>query len=185
MTEEQPDLLTRFREGDPSAFSSLVAEMGPRLKGFFLRQGAQASTAEDLTQHVFLRVYQSSDRYQASGRLAAYLLRIARNLWIDYCRKKRPFSLGESFPDAADSGPGPVELGEAGDRAALLRKALASMDSATQEIIEMAVLQQLPYQDVAAVLHIPVGTVKSRVYYALRKLREVLEHPLRDSTPES
>ncbi len=169
------DLLGRSRDGDREALAELVATMGPRLKGFFLRLGAQDSTAEDLTQDVFLRVLHSMDRYQESGRLDAYLLRIARNLWIDSRRRQRPVAAGERADETADErGHGPVALADLHDRAARLRAELARCDADTRELLELAVLQRLPYAEVGVILGIPVGTVKSRVHYALRRLRERL-----------
>jgi RNA polymerase sigma-70 factor (ECF subfamily) len=168
------DLLVRFQAGDPAAFDQLVQEMAPRLKGFFLRQGAQSATAEDLTQLVFVRVFQARQRYQSSGRLDAYLLRIAHNLWIDSRRRKRFLTGGDDLPDAEDSGPSPVDEAESVDRAQVLHAALDRLPPETRELLELAVLQRLPYQEVAEILKVPVGTVKSRVYYSLRKLREQL-----------
>ncbi|MCH2100825.1 MAG: sigma-70 family RNA polymerase sigma factor [Planctomycetes bacterium] len=168
------DLLVRFQAGDAAAFDQLVSEMGPRLKGYFLRQGAQNATAEDLTQLVFVRVFQARQRYKSSGRLDAYLLRIAHNLWIDSRRRKRFLTGGDDLPDAVDSSPGPAEEAVAGDRASVLRAALGRLPVETRELLELAVLQRLPYQEVSEILDIPVGTVKSRVYYSLRKLRDKL-----------
>lgn len=172
MTKDSQDLLVRFAAGDPAAFEELVAEMGPRLKGYFLRQGAQPSSAEDLVQNVFVRLIRNLARYQPSGRLDAYCLRIARNLWIDDRRRSgREFTSDEAF-HCADPNPGPVELADQDDRATQLRAALQRLDPATRELLELAVLQQLPYKEVGLMLEIPVGTVKSRVYYSLRRLRD-------------
>jgi len=174
MNPGESDLLVRYRAGDSAAFDELVAGMGPRLKGFFLRQGAQASTAEDLVQSVFVRVLQSLARYRPSGQLDAYLLRIARNLWIDY-RRRGGRVFGDDAPEnRVDPRPGPVGLVDADDRAIQLRAALQQLDPATRELLELAVLQQLPYKEVSVILEVPVGTVKSRVYYSLRKLRDVV-----------
>lgn len=168
------DLLVRFQAGDADAFDQLVQEMAPRLKGYFLRLGAQSSTAEDLTQHVFLRVFQARGRYQPSGRLDAFLLRIAHNLWIDSRRRKRPVLVGDDLPEAVDPTDGPLEQANQQDRAAILHAALEKLDRPVRELLELAVLQRLPYQEVSEILEIPVGTVKSRVYYSLRKLRDQL-----------
>ncbi|HEX9793166.1 MAG TPA: sigma-70 family RNA polymerase sigma factor [Planctomycetota bacterium] len=175
MTLPPGDLLARFQAGEVQAFTDLVGEMGPRLRGFFLRQGSDGATADDLTQNVFLRVLQGADRYQESGRLDAYLLRIARNLWIDHRRRRRPWGLGDDAPEPVDEGAGPLELASLDDRAALVRRALGELDEAARELLELAVLQRLPYREVGAILGVPVGTVKSRVYYALRRLRAILE----------
>jgi RNA polymerase sigma-70 factor (ECF subfamily) len=136
--------------------------------------GAQSSTAEDLTQHVFLRVFQARARYKSTGRLDAYLLRIAHNLWVDSRRRKRPVSVGEAFPEAEDPSLDPSQVANLNDRAQILRLALTRLDPPVRELLELAVLQRLPYQQVSEVLSIPIGTVKSRVYYSLRKLRDQL-----------
>ncbi|NQU48237.1 MAG: sigma-70 family RNA polymerase sigma factor [Planctomycetes bacterium] len=174
MSPDSDDLLVRFQAGDVAAFDQLVLEMGPRLKGYFLRLGAQSSTAEDLAQHVFLRVFQARARYKPSGRLDAYLLRIAHNLWVDSRRRKRLVLAGDDLPDAVDPGLGPLENANLEDRAAILHHAMAQLEDPVRELLELAVLQRLPYQQVSEVLGIPVGTVKSRVYYSLRKLRDHL-----------
>jgi RNA polymerase sigma-70 factor (ECF subfamily) len=172
--DDRGDLLARCQQGDPDAFDLLVSEMAPRLKGYFLRQGAEAATADDLAQNVFVRVLQSLDRYRPAGQMSAYFLRIARNLWIDHTRRAWRLRRVEDQPEASDGRPGPVEIAEIGDRAARVRAALGELDRDARELLELAVLQKLPYKDVAAILDVPVGTVKSRVFYALRRLRERL-----------
>ncbi len=172
MSGRSPDPLIRFRNGDPQAFEDLTASMGPRLLGFFQRCGAGPGLAEDLTQHVFLRVLQGIGRYRATGRWESWFLRIARNLWIDHCRRRRPFVSSAALEDAPDSSPGPPELASRSERAARIREVFSQLDPASQELLELTVFQQLPYRDVAEILGIPVGTVKSRVFYTLRRMRE-------------
>lgn len=171
---DRGDLLAQCQRGDPAAFDLLVQEMAPRLKGYFLRQGAEPATADDLSQNVFVRVLQSLDRYRPAGQMGAYFLRIARNLWIDHTRRARRMRRFEDQPERADERPGPEADAARGDRAANVRAALAELDADTRELLELAVLQRLPYADVAETLAIPVGTVKSRVFYALRRLRDRL-----------
>jgi RNA polymerase sigma-70 factor (ECF subfamily) len=177
MSGPSVDLLEAARNGDEGAFDALVTAMGPRLLGYFLRQGASHALAEDLCQHVFLRILQALPRYRPSGRWEAYCLRIARNLWIDHHRKRGRFQVVQESSEEADPGPGPDEQLAVEDRAAKLRELLAKQEDSTRELLELAVLQQLPYKDVSLILEIPVGTVKSRVYYALRKLREQIHNP--------
>lgn len=171
---EPDDLLALHQAGDPDAFDRLVEEMAPRLKGFFLRQGAEASIAEDLAQNVFVRVLQSLHRYRPSGQVEAYMLRIARNLWIDQYRRQGRVIGGRFDGDAPDDRAGPEAQAQAHDRAALVQRALRELEPEARELLELAVLQRLPYKDVAEILGVPVGTVKSRVFYALRRLRERL-----------
>lgn len=172
--DDRGDLLARCQQGDPDAFDLLVHEMAPRLKGYFLRQGAEAATADDLAQNVFVRVLQSLDRYRPTGQMSAYFLRIARNLWIDHTRRAWRLRRVEDQPESTDPRPGPHQAADAGDRAAQVRAALSELDRDARELLELAVLQRLPYKEVAEILAIPIGTVKSRVFYALRRLRERL-----------
>lgn len=167
------DLLLRFRQGDGEAFDDLVALMAPRLFGFFRRLGATAALAEDLTQDVFMRVLHGLDRYAGQGRLEAFLFQVARNRWIDHTRKRRESPLLEEHPEQVVELPPDADL-LTRDRDAWLRAKVGKLDADTKELLELAILQDLPYREVALILDIPLGTVKSRVFYALRKLRESL-----------
>jgi RNA polymerase sigma-70 factor (ECF subfamily) len=171
MTKPSEDLLTRFNQGDAAAFAELVELFGPRLKGFFLRKGVQASTAEDLSQHVFIRLYNSASRYQARGRFDSFCFQVAHNIFLDHCRSKKVTLHGDGIPEQSDERTQASEQVESRDRDQILRKILAEQDDETRELLELAVLQRLAYSDVSAILDIPVGTVKSRVHYALRRMR--------------
>lgn len=164
------DLLERFRKGDTDAFEFLVNEFAPRLKGFFLRLGAQNATAEDLVQHVFLKLYKNKNNYSAKGRVDAFIFQVARNVFIDYRRRRQNISLDEEW-DAEDSSPFGAGEVEEKDRNSLLRKIVSEQELEVKELLELAVMQKLPYEKVGEILGIPAGTVKSRVFYTLRRLR--------------
>ena len=183
--DEPPDPLDALRRGDTGPFEAFVTAWSGRLVGFFRRLGAGRSEAEDLTQDVFLKVYRSSSTYQARSAFGAYVLRVARNAWIDRRRRQavRPV---DSVLDASRDGEAPRELrdpraedptrrAELGEESARLRAALARLPQAHAEVFELAVLQERPYAEISELLEIPVGTVKSRVFHALRKLRADLE----------
>ncbi|MBC8370160.1 MAG: RNA polymerase sigma factor [Planctomycetes bacterium] len=175
MTNNPEDLLIRFQQGDSAAFAELVEHFGPRLKGFFLRKGTQSSTAEDLSQHVFIRIYNSAERYRARGRFEAYCFRIAHNVFIDFIRRKKITVGADDVPENSDPRSQASEQVESSDRNAKLRELLAQQDGATRQLIELAILQQLSYAEVSDILGIPIGTVKSRVYYALRRMRSAFQ----------
>lgn len=161
--------------------------MGPRLKGFFMRQGAAEDLAEDLTQNVYLRVLQGLDRYQQAGRLDAFFLRIARNLWIDH-RRRRHLQTGQpDLPEPEDPTPGPVEQVDFLNRREILQQILQELEPESRELVELAILQKLPYKEVSDLLQIPVGTVKSRVFYTLKRLRDRTEAllPENSETPSN
>lgn len=175
------DPLARYRRGDADAFRELVAAFRDRLVQFFLRASLDAQLAEDLTQEVFVKLLRVAPRYRPTGRLSVYVFRIARNLWIDHYRSQalRPRLVSSELPRAGLHGvsatePQPFAAAVARDDAQAMQRALAALSPAHRAALEMAVFQELPYADVAAVLEIPVGTVKSRVHHAIAQLRAIL-----------
>jgi RNA polymerase sigma-70 factor (ECF subfamily) len=183
--DEPPDPLDALRGGDPAPFEAFVAEWSGRLMGFFRRLGAGRSEAEDLTQDVFLKVYRSTSTYQARSAFGAYVLRVARNAWIDRRRRQAVRPGSNPTGPAADGEPerelgdpraeDPTLRAQTAEEALRLRAALAHLSPVHAEVFELAVLQERPYAEIAELLDIPVGTVKSRVFHALRKLRAELE----------
>lgn len=176
------DCLARHRLGEPEAFAELVATFRERLQQFFLRCSRDPQLAEDLTQEVFVKLLRAAPRYQAHGRLSVYVFRIARNLWIDHGRGHalRPRTVSaDHLPNGWQGLPGaePAPLAAAAlrDDASAMHRALAGLSPDHQAVLELAVFQELPYADVAAVLDIPLGTVKSRVHHAIGRLRELLQ----------
>ena len=187
MTEEEKDLLERFRAGDPQAFTLLVERYQDRLTGFFFRNCWDRHQAEDLVQEVFIRMIKAADRYVATGRLTTYVFKIARNLWIDRARKNR-IRPGEASMDkpmtpdgdpqgAVIAGPGatPPERIVAREEQERLRRAWRQLPEGQRLVFELAVYQELPYREISGLLEIPQGTVKSRMFHALRTLRTIRE----------
>lgn len=183
--DEPPDPLDALRAGDPRPFEAFVAQWSGRLLGFFRRLGAGRSEAEDLTQDVFLKVYRSTSTYEARQALGSYVLRVARNAWIDRRRRQAARPGGSTLDAGREDEPAreyrdpraedPTARVERGEEARRLRAALSRLPATHAEVFELAVLQERPYAEIAELLGIPVGTVKSRVFHALRKLRAELE----------
>ena len=175
-----------LRDGDPEPFEAFVPEGLASLTGFFRRQGAGAAEAEDLSQEVLMRMVQRIDKYESQERFAAYVFRVARNAWIDSRRRRaarpQPIRLetedgedGIFKIDPIDPGAGPAHYMEVADEANRVAAALRNLSQSHREVFELGVLQELPYVEISALLDVPVGTVKSRMFHAMRTLRELLE----------
>ena len=179
------DPLQALAAGDPVPFERFVTGQTPLFLAFFRRLGAGSADAEDLTQEVMLRLFKSADRYQTTGRFEAFAFRVARNAWIDRRRKAsvRPLAaLGGSGdgdqPDPLQQlesrEPSPDSLAEGQETQQQLFAALAQLSEGHREAFRLGVLEKVPYSDIASRLQVPVGTVKSRVFHAVRHLRQIL-----------
>ncbi len=181
-----PDPLEALRDGDPGPFEAFVPEGLVALTGFFRRKGAGHQEAEDLSQEVLMRLVQHATAYEPRERFAAYVFRVARNAWIDGRRRQaaRPVltAMGADAddnlpPDPVDPAVGPIQVAETADEADRIRRALSGLSEAHREVFELGVVQELPYAEIGSLLDVPVGTVKSRMFHALRALRSLLEAP--------
>ena len=163
------ELMRRVRAGDQSAFAALVRRHQAALVNFFRRMGV-INDAEDLAQDTFVRLFRYRTRYRPTARLTTFLYRMAAQVHLDHVRKiKRRKEL--QLP--ADDAPGglPAPDGRAEDLAA----AVARLPEPMRQVLVMRVFQGLDNARIAEVLDIPVGTVKSRMFNALRALRALLE----------
>ena len=178
------DPLAALANGHPALFEEFVTSETGSLLGFFRRLGAGAVEAEDLVQETILKLYRAAKTYQSTGRFEAYALRAARNVWVDSLRRssvrERTGGGGdEERPQALDHLPGgglePFEELAIEERVRMLTGAVGKLDDIHREAFELGVMQGLPYVEVSEILGVPVGTIKSRVYHAVKRLRAELD----------
>ena len=142
------------------------------LLNFFCRQGVSVFEGEDLVQETYLRLWNYRRIYKPTAKLSTFLFVLARQVRIDALRRqtareRREECWGAEQPTEA----APVALGARED----VRWALAQLSDPLREVVELGVFQELPYAEVGEILGIPVGTVKSRMSNALKKLKEVFD----------
>ena len=166
-------LMLRACAGEREAFAILVARHQQPLLNFFRRAGVYTD-AEDMVQQTFIRLYRYRDRYRPSAKLTTFLYLLARQVMIDEARRRRR---RERFQESWQEETEQVAAPDTGPKAGRLDldMALATLPEALRLVVVMGIYQQMPYADIATVLRIPVGTVKSRMFNALRQLRRVLE----------
>ena len=144
------------------------------LLNFFWRQGVQYSEGEDLVQETYLRLWKYRREYKPTAKLSTFLFLIARQVRVDALRRQtrregREESWGREAATSADGATSRVDARED------VRWALAQLSEPLRDVVELGVFQDLPYVEVAEILGIPVGTVKSRMSNALKKLKEVFD----------
>jgi RNA polymerase sigma-70 factor (ECF subfamily) len=186
VSDADGELMLRVRADEPGAFEELVERFLRPLVRFFRRMGADGSLAEDCAQDVFLKVYRMRTGYEPRAKFSTFLFRVARNHWIDVYRHRAaaPPTVSADAGGTDDEGalrdrlPGraevPSESAEATEALAALREAVARLPAEHREVLALTRSGAFRYEEVAAILEIPVGTVKSRVHAAVAALRVVL-----------
>jgi RNA polymerase sigma-70 factor (ECF subfamily) len=144
----------------------LYREVGPALLAYFRHQPALAAAAEDLLQDTFVRALRRPERLQASSSPRAYLFGIARHVGLDALRRLRPT---EELP--ADT-PAPMAVEDA--RLEQMRAAIAGLPELHREPLLLKLQHDLSYEEIAVVLGIPLGTVRSRLHHAVVLLKQAL-----------
>jgi len=169
-----------------------VARHTRKVFGLAYRFTGRVDEAEDLTQEVFIKVYQTLDRYRESdGPFGGWLMAVARNHAIDHYRRGRQERLRRSDdPAALETMPAreehPIRGLEREERARLVHRGLRALPADLRLPLILCDLQGLPYEEIAAELQIPLGTVKSRINRARLELAKRLlarRRDLREDTP--
>jgi RNA polymerase sigma-70 factor (ECF subfamily) len=167
--------------GDPDAFASLLSRYQNRLYRYLLRWVYEPATADDLFQQTWMRVLEHIHGYHPGRNFDAWLFAVARNVAIDHLRKRRPGSLDEPredgrplLEDLPSAGPGALELVLRSERAGLVQKALAAQPPLFREILSLRFEEEMKLEEIAQVLGMPLGSVKSRLSRALEHLRTAI-----------
>jgi RNA polymerase sigma-70 factor (ECF subfamily) len=179
------------QRGDRDAFGSLLSRYQNRLYRYLLRWVHEEATAEDLFQQTWIRVLDNIRRYDPKRNFDAWLFAVARNIAIDYLRRRRPDSLDEPVGDElplseilSASAPGALEQVLRTERIELVQKVLESQPAVYREILSLRFEEEMKLEEIAEVLCIPLGSVKSRLSRALERMRTAfLRLQLEDRTP--
>ena len=181
--ERDPELVKRCLSGDSAAWEELLRAHTRKIYNLCYRFSGQGSDAEDLTQEIFIKIFQTLRSYDAAqGSFQTWLNRVARNHLVDHYRRTRKDRLTSSLEDETTpleakpgSGMSPAEHVESRERKELLQSALERLSPDMREAVILRDLQDLDYQEIAQVLGVPEGTVKSRINRGRLELARVLK----------
>jgi RNA polymerase sigma-70 factor, ECF subfamily len=181
-------LMLAYQRGDVRAFEILLTRHRRPVFNFILRYVALRETAEDLLQETFLRVIKGAETYQRQAKFTTWLYTIARNLCVDQSRRakhRKAQSLDAPLNKSDDAGTLLDVLpasGIASDRQTVNKELLVRMEAAIGRLVEeqrevflMREFLDMPFKEIAEVVGVPENTVKSRMRYALEKLRLELD----------
>jgi RNA polymerase sigma-70 factor (ECF subfamily) len=172
-TRTDNELVAASLSGDASAFGLLVVRYRRLAIGVAYRMCGDAALAEDIAQDTFVRVWDRLHTYRPQGSFRGWMCRIATNLTIDALRRQRPTVDVEKVSLEATSGR-PEANALRDERAHAVRSAIAGLPEQTRAALVLREYEGLSYQEIADVLDVPIGTVKSRLNDARRRLRVAL-----------
>lgn len=171
-------LMAEVGNGEVAKLAALFERHHRALFRYFVSLNRNRELAEDLVQDVFFRMLRYRTSYNATQSFTAWMYQIARNANVDQAQKRRAEVVGiEEFndrrPEPASPAPGPEESAAKVQDLGLLKRALERMPPDKREILVLSRFQDMKYEDIAAVLGCEVGTVKVRVYRAMRALEQI------------
>lgn len=176
------DLIARFVWRDESALSEIYDRYSSALFGLALRVSGSRERAEEIVQDTFLKLWNNPKIFDPSrAALSTFLLTLVRNAAIDTLRRER-FTTpledeeGQPLPIATDQI-SPLEQAELAADAKQIRNAMQALSEAHRQTVEFAYFRGASREEIASAMNVPVGTVKSRLKYALDKLKNVLGEP--------
>jgi RNA polymerase sigma-70 factor (ECF subfamily) len=181
--EEDQELLSRCLAGEDTAWEALLSAHTRRIYNLCYRFTGRVEEAEDVTQEVFIKVFQTLKSYDAAqGSFSTWLNRVARNHLVDHYRRTRKdrltSSLEEELP-AAEQHPSPhtepTGRVESRERREILQLGLDRLSPDLREAVILRDLHDLDYEEIARVLRVPQGTVKSRINRGRLELARVLK----------
>src|SRR4029077_20069201 len=163
------ELIERCLKGDQQAWEQIVRLHWRKVFNVAYKFVGKHDEAEDLTQDIFIKIFKSLDTFDRRANFQTWLISVSRNLCIDHYRSvrkeretiDRQVDANELTPAAPDAGP--IAALEQRDRVTLLRQALAKLPESLRTAVVLRDLQEPSYQEIADRLHMPEGTVKSRI----------------------
>jgi len=169
-------LIGRIAKGDRLAMQVLFARHHVRVYRFVLRLVGNPSAAEDLISDVFLDIWRQADRFEGRSAVSTWMLAIARFKALSALRKKPDEELDEETAEKIeDTADDPEVALQKKDKSAVLRKCLQELSPEHKEIIDLVYYHEKSVEEVAEIVGIPENTVKTRMFYARKKLAELLQ----------
>jgi RNA polymerase sigma-70 factor (ECF subfamily) len=169
-TEEE--LVLRIKNGDEHAFEQLYELYKRPIANLLYRLCFDRERVDDLMQEVFVRVWRGCHSFRGASKVSTFVFRIAYNVWITDSRKPK----GRPMMDVGkitDKDPSEALLGD--ERTQQVQEAIKSLPENDKVILVMSEYNGMTYEEIGEILGLPLGTVKSRMFYALQHLREKLK----------
>jgi len=167
-------LIRRIARGDKGAMHVLFARHNLRVYRFIARLVGDGA-AEDLTSDVFLDVWRNAGRFEGRSQVSTWILAIAHYKALSHLRGRTTDYLDDEAAEAIeDPADDPARMVEKNDTGSLLRKCMAQLSLAQREVIDLVYYHERSMEEVADILQIPEPTVRTRMFYARKRLKDLL-----------
>jgi RNA polymerase sigma-70 factor (ECF subfamily) len=170
---DDQELIAAALAGRPDAFGELVGRYERAVYNLAVRTLRDRTEAEDAAQEAFFKAYRALNTFRPGAKFSTWIFTICYRGCCDRLAKRKRFS-GDELPDSADPAAGPAQLAERHDEAQRLRRAIDELPEKYRTVITLYHLQGKQYEEIATVLNLPLGTVKTHLFRAKDLLRKAL-----------
>ena len=174
VTDPDQDLITAAKGGDQVAFGKLVRRHYNLVYAVTFGVLGQREEALDMTQEVFFKIFRELEHFQGQSKFKTWLYRISVNAAIDASRRRRPAEPIEEETNFETKGPGPREEASRRELRKLIEEGLSVLNPEHRAVLVLREWQELSYDEIAEALQIEIGTVMSRLFYARKKLAQIM-----------
>lgn len=181
----QAQIITACQRGDPHAYEQLIRCYQTQVYSLAMRMLGNPEDAADVTQETFIRVFRTIDKFRGDASFSTWIYRVTSNLCLDWLRRRKRRALSSDAPvswehetaprELADTSPNPEDLVAAAELRQEIQSALNQLESYHRLAVILRDVQGLSYEEVAGILNLPLGTVKSRINRGRRQLRKILQ----------
>jgi len=177
LTDEE--LVRQYRSGSEGAFNTLVLRYQEKVYWVARRFSNNHDNADEITQEVFCKMYESLKNFRGDSSLYTWLYRIAVNVSLNFLRRQKVrdfFRIDEMFDVEAPEGESPDRVVERDEQRALIEQAVATLPKKQKAVFLMRYYEEMPYEEIAKILKTSVGGLKANYFHAIRKVGEYIRN---------
>lgn len=172
---DEDKIVQRAQRGDAAAFEQLVTAYRDRVYRLALRLCGNGADADEAAQEAFLAAWKGLPNFRGESKFSTWLYQLVNHAAIDLLRREKRHAAGDMEEvDAPDSAPSPQQQAERNEQRQAVRDAVLQLPPEQRQVVVLRFMEELSYEEIGAALHLPVGTVKSRLNRAKAALREIL-----------
>lgn len=170
---DELQLIDEFKNGNDQAFNTLVLRYKEKIYWIVRRMIPDHDEADDVTQNVFIKAYQSLGTFKGDSSFYTWIYRIAVNLSLNEIRRKkirRTFSIDDEIHQVRSHDAQPLELMEQQEQTLKIREAIEQLPDKQKKVFLLRYYEELPYEEIAKILKTSVGGLKANYFHAVKKI---------------